>query len=64
MTGWRVGWIGAPVSLIPTIGNLTQCSTSGVAPFMQRAATVALNEGELFIAEQIERARVLAEKSC
>ena len=62
MTGWRVGWIGAPVSLIPTIGNLTQCSTSGVAPFMQRAATVALNEGELFIAEQIERARSGREK--
>nr|WP_321458424.1 pyridoxal phosphate-dependent aminotransferase [uncultured Cohaesibacter sp.] len=62
MTGWRVGWIGAPVSLEPLIGNLIQCSTSGVAPFMQKAATVALNEGELFIAEQIERARVGREK--
>ncbi|WP_319411398.1 pyridoxal phosphate-dependent aminotransferase [uncultured Cohaesibacter sp.] len=57
MTGWRVGWIGAPLALEPTIGNLIQCSTSGVAPFMQRAATVALDHGELFIADQIERAR-------
>ena len=62
MTGWRVGWLAAPVSLIPTIGNLTQCSTSGVAPFMQKAAAVALNDGELFIAEQIERARSGREK--
>nr|WP_319483653.1 pyridoxal phosphate-dependent aminotransferase [uncultured Cohaesibacter sp.] len=62
MTGWRVGWIGAPIALEPVIGNLIQCSTSGVAPFMQRAATVALNEGELFIAEQIGRARVGREK--
>ncbi|SNY91928.1 Aspartate/methionine/tyrosine aminotransferase [Cohaesibacter sp. ES.047] len=57
MTGWRVGWLSAPPALGDIISNLIQYSTSGVAPFMQRAAVVALNNGELFITEQIERAR-------
>lgn len=57
MTGWRVGWIEAPRELGPTIENLIQYSTSGVAAFLQRGAVVALDEGEPFIAHQIERMR-------
>lgn len=57
MTGWRIGWISAPPALGPTIENLVQYSTSGVAAFMQRAATAALDDGEDFVALQIERAR-------
>ena len=57
MTGWRIGWLGAPPALGATIENLVQYSTSGVAAFMQRAATVALDEGEAFVAEQVARAR-------
>jgi aspartate/methionine/tyrosine aminotransferase len=57
MTGWRIGWISAPPALGPVVENLVQYSTSGVAAFMQRAATVALDEGEKFVALQIERAR-------
>ena len=34
MTGWRIGWIGAPEALGPVIENLIQYSTSGVAAFM------------------------------
>ncbi|MEZ5839730.1 MAG: pyridoxal phosphate-dependent aminotransferase [Hyphomicrobiales bacterium] len=56
MTGWRVGWLGAPKALAPTIENLIQYSTSGVAVFMQRAAIAALDQGEAFIAEQVARA--------
>ncbi len=58
MTGWRIGWLSAPPALGGVIENLIQYSTSGVATFMQRAATVALKEGENFVGEQVERARV------
>ena len=57
MTGWRIGWIEADPSLGQIIENLIQASTSGVAVFMQRAAVVALEQGEAFVAPQIERAR-------
>lgn len=56
MTGWRIGWIEAPAHLGQMIENLIQYSTSGVATFMQRAACVALDQGDDFIAMQIERA--------
>ena len=64
MTGWRVGWIAAPVALGETLENLVQYSTSGVATFMQRAAVAALDEGEPFLAEQIERASRGREAVC
>jgi aspartate/methionine/tyrosine aminotransferase len=57
MTGWRIGWLEADPSLGQTIENLVQASTSGVAVFMQRAAVVALEQGEEFVASQIARAR-------
>jgi aspartate/methionine/tyrosine aminotransferase len=57
MTGWRVGWLSAPPILGPVIENLMQYSNSGVAAFMQRAATVAVNDGDDFIALQVARAR-------
>jgi aspartate/methionine/tyrosine aminotransferase len=57
MTGWRVGWISANPALGPVIENLIQYSTSGTAAFMQRAAAVALDDGDDFVRFQIERAR-------
>ena len=57
MTGWRIGWLSAPPALGQVLENLIQYSTSGVAAFMQRGATVALDEGDDFIALQVERAR-------
>ncbi|HOV03035.1 MAG TPA: pyridoxal phosphate-dependent aminotransferase [Hyphomicrobiales bacterium] len=64
MTGWRIGWLGAPRALAPTIENLIQYSTSGVAVFMQRAAIAAIDEGEAFIAEQVARAAAGREIVC
>ncbi len=64
MTGWRVGWIAAHPSLGQVIENLVQYSTSGVAQFMQRAAVVALDQGEAFTARQIARARESREIIC
>jgi aspartate/methionine/tyrosine aminotransferase len=57
MTGWRVGWIRMHPSLQPVAENLVQYSNSGVAVFMQRGAVAALDEGDAFIAEQVDRAR-------
>ncbi|HEX9169484.1 MAG TPA: pyridoxal phosphate-dependent aminotransferase [Roseiarcus sp.] len=57
MTGFRVGWLEAPPALGDVIENLIQFTTSGVPVFTQRAATAALNEGEAFLAAQINRCR-------
>ena len=57
MTGFRIGWLEAPPALAPLIENLVQFTSSGVPVFTQRAAIAALNEGEAFLASQIERCR-------
>jgi aspartate/methionine/tyrosine aminotransferase len=57
MTGWRIGWIKAHPSLQQVLENLIQYSSSGVAQFMQRGAVAALDEGDGFIARQVEQAR-------
>jgi aspartate/methionine/tyrosine aminotransferase len=57
MTGWRLGWLEAPVPLGPIIENLVQYSTSGVPVPMQRAAIAALQQGEDFVASQVARAK-------
>ena len=57
MTGFRIGWLEAPRELRPVIENLVQYTTSGVPVFNQRAATAALEQGEAFLAWQIERCR-------
>jgi aspartate/methionine/tyrosine aminotransferase len=57
MTGFRLGWLEAPPALGEVIENLVQFTTSGVPVFTQRAATAALDEGEAFLAGQIERCR-------
>ncbi len=56
MTGWRIGWLRVHPSLQQVFENLVQYSTSGVAQFMQRGAIAALDEGDAFLAGQIERA--------
>jgi aspartate/methionine/tyrosine aminotransferase len=55
MTGWRIGWLSTTPALGQTIENLIQYSTSGVATFMQRAAVAALDDGDDFLAMQVER---------
>lgn len=64
MTGWRVGWIKTHPALQQVFENLIQYSTSGVAQFMQRGAVVALDEGDGFITEQVERARAARDLVC
>jgi aspartate/methionine/tyrosine aminotransferase len=56
MTGWRIGWLRIHPSLGQVFENLVQYSTSGVPAFLQRGALAALEEGDGFLAEQVERA--------
>ncbi len=46
MTGWRVGWMVVPPALLPALASLIEYNTSCVPEFVQRAAAVALREGE------------------
>jgi aspartate/methionine/tyrosine aminotransferase len=57
MTGWRIGWIEVPAALSPTVENLIQYSSSGTPVFVQRAAIVALREGESFVEAQLSVVR-------
>lgn len=64
MTGWRVGWIVAHESLGQIIENLIQYSTSGVAQFLQRGATIALNEGDSVIRRNYDKAAKARDLLC
>jgi aspartate/methionine/tyrosine aminotransferase len=46
MTGWRLGWITAPVALHATIGKLVEYNTSCAPGFVQRAGLAAVNGGD------------------
>lgn len=64
MTGWRIGWLRVHPELRHVFANLIQYSTSGVAQFMQRGATAALDHGDAYIAGQVERARQSRDLVC
>ena len=46
MTGWRLGWLVMPPSLIEGIGKLIEFNTSCASVFTQRAGIAALAHGE------------------
>ncbi|GHD14613.1 pyridoxal phosphate-dependent aminotransferase [Tianweitania populi] len=64
MTGWRIGWLRIHPDLQQVFENLIQYSTSGVAQFMQRGAVAALDEGDAFVASQVERAHKARDLVC
>jgi aspartate aminotransferase len=51
MTGWRMGWMVLPKSLVNSMGVVIEYNTSCVPDFIQSGAIAALNEGEPSIAE-------------
>jgi aspartate/methionine/tyrosine aminotransferase len=44
MTGWRVGWLVAPVAVVDTLGKIIEFNTSGANSMAQRAGIVALEQ--------------------
>ncbi len=57
MTGWRLGWITAPLSLMPALGKVCEFNTSCAPGFVQRAGIVAIEQGEDFIAATMRALR-------
>ena len=55
MTGWRLGWITAPASLVPEFEKLVEFNASCAPVFVQRAGIAAIRQGEPFVAAQRER---------
>ena len=51
MTGWRMGWMVLPKSLVDSMGVVIEYNTSCAPDFIQSGAIAALNEGEPHIAE-------------
>ena len=57
MTGWRIGWLTHPAALGDQMAKLVQINTSGIPAFLQRGAIAALEKGEDFIEQMVERCR-------
>ncbi len=53
MTGWRIGFAGAPVALIKAMDKLQSQSTSNPSSVSQAAAVEALNGPQDFIGEMV-----------
>ncbi|WP_175921987.1 pyridoxal phosphate-dependent aminotransferase [Burkholderia latens] len=49
MTGWRLGWLVAPATVMDDLSKLVEYNTSCAPAFVQAAGEVALREGEPFV---------------
>lgn len=49
MTGWRLGWLIAPASVMGDLSKLVEYNTSCAPGFVQAAGEVALRDGEPFV---------------
>jgi aspartate aminotransferase len=54
MTGWRIGFAGAPVAMIKAMDKLQSQSTSNTSSISQAAAVEALNGPQDFIGKMVE----------
>ncbi|KAF3997221.1 pyridoxal phosphate-dependent aminotransferase [Glaciimonas immobilis] len=55
MTGWRLGWLVAPPSLMVDLGKLIEYNTSCAPGFVQRAGIAAIAGGDTVIAATMTR---------
>ncbi|MFS8973819.1 pyridoxal phosphate-dependent aminotransferase [Cupriavidus necator] len=49
MTGWRLGWLVAPASLMDDMSKLIEYNTSCAPSFVQQAGITAVKEGDAFV---------------
>jgi aspartate aminotransferase len=57
MTGWRIGYCGAPRELVTAMATIQGQSTSNASSISQRAATVALNGDQSCVTEMTKAFR-------
>ncbi|MDF1730947.1 MAG: pyridoxal phosphate-dependent aminotransferase [Minwuia sp.] len=57
MTGWRLGWITAPASLLTDLSKLNEYNIAGPTTFVQHAGAVALRDGDGYVNDLVERLR-------
>lgn len=57
MTGWRLGWMQLPQSLMEGLGKLIEYNTSCAPGFVQRAGVVAVNRSEEIVQRTVARYR-------
>ena len=57
MTGWRLGWMIHPASLVEPMAVLAECNSTGPTVFAQYGGIAALDEGEAFLAAFNARCR-------
>ncbi len=57
MTGWRLGWVQLPQSLMNGLGKLIEYNTSCAPGFVQRAGVVAVNRSEEIVQRTVARYR-------
>jgi aspartate/methionine/tyrosine aminotransferase len=55
MTGWRLGWLVLPESLMPAIGKLIEFNTSCAPVFIQQGGLAALAHADEFVPKLCER---------
>jgi aspartate aminotransferase len=55
MTGWRVGWMVAPPTVLPDLAALLEYNVSCVSEFSQRAGAIALEQGEPYVLQLREQ---------
>lgn len=55
MTGWRLGWMQVPTSLMADLGKLIEYNTSCAPGFVQKAGIVAIERGEAIVTRSVAR---------
>ncbi len=63
MTGWRMGWIVAPVEVTQNLAHLSMCMHYGLPPFIMKAAEVAIDrasETPKLVRDTLARRRAMA----